>query len=244
MSGIKLRTALLLGVAALLSASPAEAQAARDPVMADALFKSAKALLQQDDWPGACARFEASMKLDPAVSTALKIARCHEHEGKLAVAWNDVTAAIQLNAEIGQPEARRKELEAYARTFLVALETRMPRVRVRVADAPKGLALVCDGRPLPVEALGDALPVDPVSAAGEYCRPDFSACADPRGITLLGEARGLQTAALVLLGAGAAAAGMGVALFATAPRASSASAPTPEISATISPLGLSVRGAW
>jgi hypothetical protein len=88
------------------------------------------------------------------------------------------------------------------------------------------------------------LTMNKVSAAEEYCRPDFSACADPRGITLLGEARGLQTAAFVLLGAGAAAAGVGVALFATAPRASSASAPTPEISATIGPLGLSVRGAW
>ncbi|APR79054.1 Hypothetical protein A7982_04401 [Minicystis rosea] len=204
----------------------------------------------------------------------------------------------------------------------------MPRMRVRVADPPKGLALACDGRPLPVAALGDALPVDAgshritasapgyasvqrdvmlmegqqidvdivlpivspqsrserdapsgakpgaarriaeiaagaagvaalsaagvlgiltlnkVGAAREYCRPDFSACADARGITLLGEARGIQTAALVLLGAGAAAAGVGGALFATAPRASSASAPTPAISATIGPLGLSVRGAW
>lgn len=330
MMGPKLRTALLLGAAAaaaaLLSAPPADAQEARDPVMADALFKSAKVLLQQNDWPGACARFEASMKLDPAVSTLLKIARCHEHDGKLALAWNDVNAALQLNAESGQTEARRKELEEYARTLLVALEARMPRVRVRVAGAPKGLTLLCDGRPLPVGALGDALPVDPgshritasapgylsvqkdvtvtdgqridveivlpaasprperdappgakpgaarraagigvgaagvaalgaagvlgiltmnkVSAAGEYCKPDFSSCADARGITLLGEARGMQTAAFVLLGAGAAAAGVGVALFATAPRAGSTVAPSPEISATIGPLGLSVRGAW
>src|SRR3954463_9284040 len=108
-----LTTARLLTVtalAAVFTISPASAQPARDPAMAESLFARGKALLEQGDWPGACGKFQASLELDPSVSTALKIARCHEHEGKLALAWSDVGAALKLNQGVVQPEARRREL--------------------------------------------------------------------------------------------------------------------------------------
>src|SRR5262245_1391277 len=87
------------------------AQPVRDPVKAEALFKSAKALLDAGDWGAACTKLQASMDLDPSVSTLLKIARCHEHEGKLAAAWNDVSEALKLNQTAAQTEKRRRELD-------------------------------------------------------------------------------------------------------------------------------------
>lgn len=159
-----LTTARLLTVtalAAVFTISPASAQPARDPAMAEALFASGKALLERGDWPGACGKFQASMELDPSVSTELKIARCHEHEGKLALAWSEIGAALKLNQSVVQPEPRRKELEDYAGKLLAALGPRVPRLRVRAPSAPAGLQLAYDGRALPIESLGEPLPVDP-----------------------------------------------------------------------------------
>ena len=41
------------------------------------------------DWPKACAKFDASMQLDPSPSTLLNVAECLEHDGKLARARLD-----------------------------------------------------------------------------------------------------------------------------------------------------------
>jgi tetratricopeptide (TPR) repeat protein len=148
-------------LAALSSIAPAAAQPARDPAMAEALFNRAKALLDQGDWAGACAKFNASMELDPAVSTALKIARCHEHEGKIALALGSAEAALKLNATSPQPESRRRDLAAYAEKLLADLAPRVPRIRLLLAVVPSGLRLAYDGRALPVDALGELLPIDP-----------------------------------------------------------------------------------
>ena len=148
-------------LAALSSVTPAAAQPARDPAMAEALFSRAKALLDQGDWPAACAKLSASMELDPAVSTALKIARCHEHDGKIALAWSATQDALKLNATSPQPESRRRELAAYAEKLLADLAPRVPRIRLRLAAVPSGLRLAYDGRALPTDALGELLPIDP-----------------------------------------------------------------------------------
>src|SRR5580693_7797688 len=101
----------------LLLASPAVAEPAA-PAQAETLFMSAMALLDRGDWAAACPKFQASMDLDPAVSTQIKIARCHEHDGKLAAAWSDVSEALKLNKTLPQSEQRRSELDAYARKLL------------------------------------------------------------------------------------------------------------------------------
>src|SRR4051812_40177212 len=75
------------------------AEPARDPVAAEALFQQARELLKQGAWGEACSKFETSMELDPSVSVLLKIARCREHEGKLAQAWYQLQRARALNLE-------------------------------------------------------------------------------------------------------------------------------------------------
>ena len=140
----------------------ASGQTARDPAAAEVLFNSGKDLLKQGDWAGACAKFQASMDLDPAVATLLKIAKCREHEGKLAAAWYDYQRALGLNQETKDegPE-RKRELEEFTRKAISAIEPRIPKLRVVVNGRPAGLRVTRDGRDLPLSTLGEALPVDP-----------------------------------------------------------------------------------
>src|SRR5688572_14952271 len=110
----RLSVALALALTTLCAAPPALAQTARDPAAAEALFNTAKELLKAGDWANACAKFRASMELDPAVGTQIKIAKCHEHDGKLATAWYAYQRARQLNREkVDQSEARRRELDEF-----------------------------------------------------------------------------------------------------------------------------------
>jgi hypothetical protein len=157
-------------IAALLvahAASPARAAPTSEPPVGDStvaeqLFVQGKALLKAGDWPGACAKFQASMDLDAAVGTLLKLAKCREHEGKFARAFADYQAALALNRrKPGQTEARRAELEAFTTRALEALRPAVPRLRIVVRDRPPGLRVTRDGQPLPAAALDEELPVDP-----------------------------------------------------------------------------------
>jgi hypothetical protein len=154
--------ALVAAVVVFGGASPARAAPTSDPAAAEQLFEHGKALLKADDWPGACAKFQASMDLDPAVGTLLKLARCHEHDGQLARALADYQAALALNRrKPGQTAARRAELEAFTTSALDALRPKVPRLRIVVQDKPAGLRITRNGQPLPVAALDEELPVDP-----------------------------------------------------------------------------------
>ncbi len=148
-------------LAALASVAPAAAQPARDPAMAEALFSRAKALLDQGDWPAACAKFSASMELDPAVSTALKIARCHEHDGKIALAWSATQDALKLNATSAQPEGRRRELAAYAEKLLADLAPRVPGSACASPPSPAGSGSPTTAAPSPPTPSASSLPIDP-----------------------------------------------------------------------------------
>jgi hypothetical protein len=153
---------ILAVAAALAVASAATAQPGHDPAAAEQLFARGKDLLQAGDWPVACAKFQASMDLDPAVGTLLKLAKCHEHDGKLARAWADYRSALAMNRDQpGQTEARRAELADFTLKAIAALEPRIPKLRVLVRDKPPGLKVQRDGLELPAAALGEPLPADP-----------------------------------------------------------------------------------
>src|SRR5262249_26050543 len=74
------------GVAALAVVGLAAASAfgqPRDKKAADALFKEGRAAFDKGDYPTACAKFEASLVVDPAIGTLLNLAVCEEKIGKL-----------------------------------------------------------------------------------------------------------------------------------------------------------------
>jgi hypothetical protein len=158
------RTAKRAGmIAAALSialAGPAGAQPARDPAAADEAFRAAVAAKLAGDVETACAKFEASMLLDPSPSTLLNIAECLEQKGKLARAWSETQRARVLNAET-PGEQRRKELDLYATTTAERLRAKLAWIRVTLRGAPADLVVQRDGVTLPAAVLDQPIPADP-----------------------------------------------------------------------------------
>jgi hypothetical protein len=131
----------------------------QDPAAAEALFRSAQEALDRGDWSTACAKFDASMSLDPAVSTLINVAKCHVRQGKVATAWAELQRALVLNRETVGAQ-RQRELETYAQRLIAELEPRLPKLTVVLRERPVGLRVERDGVELPMESLGEPLPAD------------------------------------------------------------------------------------
>jgi hypothetical protein len=234
-----IRSAVVAGVAAalLLVTSASIAQPAtkaetkvttKDRAAAEALFKDARDLVKAGDWAAGCPKFEASLALSASASAMLNIAKCHEHDRKLATAWADYSRALTLNDDTEGLE-RRAELEALAKQGLAALEPRLPKLRIVVTTPAPGLTVRRDGQELPAAALGEALPADPgpheVSVAAPGRRPETRSATLEEGKTTTLEiallpatdpvaptrAASLRPAGIALLAVGVVGLGAGVA---------------------------------
>src|SRR5262249_3010768 len=95
---------------ALSMSARADQAVPRDPAAGEALFRAARDRGGTGDWAAGCPKFEAAMAASPTASTLLNIARCHEHDGRVASAWVDAKRALVLNRET-VPEERRRALE-------------------------------------------------------------------------------------------------------------------------------------
>ncbi|MDI1481751.1 hypothetical protein [Polyangium sp. y55x31] len=147
-------------VLAPVRAAEAQSASVPDPAAA-ALFQAGRDLLDRGNWKEGCAKFEASMILYPAASTLLNMARCYEHEGKLALAWSAYQRALVLNRET-QGEERKRALDDVARKGLAKIEPRLPRIKIALSGgAPPGLRVTHNGKDVPVAMLGTVIPVDP-----------------------------------------------------------------------------------
>lgn len=174
MTGRLRRVAGLACVASIACADVALAgPAADDAAAAEALFKEARALVEAGDFAAGCPKFAESLALHASASTALNIARCHEHDGKLASAYASYQQALEYNGETRGAQ-RRKGLEELARAGLAALEPRLPRLRVVIEGGPEGLAIVRDGEKVPASALGETLPVDPGKHEVQATAPGYA----------------------------------------------------------------------
>lgn len=151
-------TSVALSVVFTTTQAPAS-PSRRDPAAADALFRAALNARDKGDWNTACEKFHASMELDPVASTLINIAKCHEHEGKLATAWADINRAMVLNRETSG-EQRREELAHYGKGLIDNLEPRLPKLKILIHSKPSGLEIKRNGVNVST-ALGDPLPVDP-----------------------------------------------------------------------------------
>lgn len=95
----------IAGPTALL-AQPASSDAQK---RADALFSQGQRFLKNKEYAVACAAFEQSQKLDPAIGTQLNIALCYEQWGHVAVAYHAFLEAARL-AEPASDERGPKAL--------------------------------------------------------------------------------------------------------------------------------------
>jgi hypothetical protein len=154
-----------LGIAALLVSAPALAQPPppRDPIAAEALFERGKLLMDQGRTPEACAAFAESQRLDPAGGTLLRLGLCHEAEGKLASAWQELGEVVRVSKEGTGDPAKLQERVRLAHEHLAAIEPRVPKLAIVVPPAARadGLRVSANGLPRNEGTWGVALPVDP-----------------------------------------------------------------------------------
>jgi hypothetical protein len=138
-----------------LSLSAAAGANPNDKITAEALFEAGRAAMERGDFATACAKFEESNRLDPAVGTLLNLANCKERLGELATAWVLFREAAQR-----LPAGDARQPVAHKRAD--ALRQRIPRLVVSLgAGAPEGTRVVRDGAELGAASLGVALPLDP-----------------------------------------------------------------------------------
>ncbi|MBV8758802.1 MAG: hypothetical protein JO257_16055 [Deltaproteobacteria bacterium] len=148
---------LITVVAVMLGAVSAHAQPSDSVAAAEQLFEQAKTMMDQGDFVGACPRFEASLKLDPALGTLLNLATCYEKQGKLASAWGHYREVVALATKAG--DTARIDI---AKERAKALEPRLPKLTIHPPKpAISGLVVTRDDQPVESAALGVGFYVDP-----------------------------------------------------------------------------------
>src|ERR1700689_153733 len=86
-----------LVVASLAVGRPALAdESAENRAAADALYEQAGKLAEAKRWGEACNALEASLKLDPAYGTLMRLGSCYEMVGRNASAWSSYNDAFGL----------------------------------------------------------------------------------------------------------------------------------------------------
>ncbi|MBX3234353.1 MAG: hypothetical protein KIT84_40535 [Labilithrix sp.] len=165
--------ALALGLA--LSAPSVAMAQQTDRVLAEALFREGRELIEQDKVSEACAKFAESYRLDQALGTLINLALCHEKEGKTATAWAEFSDAASAAA------AEKDDRESFARRHMASLEAELPRLRMVVApdtESLPSLEIKLDGHAIGKAAWSTLLPIDPgdhVLVAGAEGKNPFEA---------------------------------------------------------------------
>ena len=107
---------------------------------------------------GSAPKLEESQRLDPAMGTQFFLAGCYEKTGRPTSAWS-----LFLEVAAAARAAGNGVRETTARARAAALEPKLPRLRVVVAEATRalpGLEVSRDGVPLKPVAYDAPIPVD------------------------------------------------------------------------------------
>src|SRR4051812_19901709 len=146
----------VLGALALSTAAHAQSAGAQ----AETLFRQGKDLMAKGQIAEACAAFDASQKLDPAVSTLLNQAACREKNQQLATAWGLFLEA-ERQTRIAT-DAATQQLHQVAATKAARLEPRLSTLTITVTTGNRvpGLQVLRGGEPVDPGAWNRALPVD------------------------------------------------------------------------------------
>lgn len=134
-------------------ASPEETSKAR------ALFRKARALMQEGDFKPACPLLSESLAIEPGLGTRFNLAHCWEHQGRAASAhalFMEVASAAKSSGQLERAHvARRRAL---------ALESSISHVTINVTEQLPGMIVTLDGTSLSNRSWGVPIPVD----AGEH----------------------------------------------------------------------------
>ncbi|HLK39280.1 MAG TPA: hypothetical protein VKU41_21115 [Polyangiaceae bacterium] len=168
--------------------------AAGDAAMAETLFEDAKRLMAAGDYTAACPKLAESNRLDPGTGTLTALALCHEQIGKTATAWAEFIDVVTQAQQTG-----RADREKFARQHVAALEPKLARLTVTVADETARLADVAirrDRVAVGAPAWGVAAPIDPGEHLLEAAAPGYKPWSEKITIGGAGEARTVAVPAL------------------------------------------------
>jgi len=151
-------TRAVLACCLIAAATPAHAQPAK--AQAEVLYNDGRTLMTAGKTAEACAAFEQSQKLDPAVTTLIAHATCREKLGQLATAWG-----LFLDAERQTRSASNDttaQLHQIALDRAAKLEPRVSKLTISVPDKSKidRLEILRDTERIPAVMWNRALPVD------------------------------------------------------------------------------------
>lgn len=153
-------------VIVLAAASPALAQP--DPKQEAAkLFEDGRTLAKDGKWEAACAVFQKSFALDPAIGTELNLGDCDEHLARNAEAWRHYDHAAAQSAGTDNTDRTK-----FARGRAAALAPKLGTIVIKLA-APQhpGLQVTIAGRSVPPAAeITEA--VDPGTIEVQVTAPD------------------------------------------------------------------------
>lgn len=135
------------------SAQPAGAQA-------EVLFREGRELMTQGKYPEACAAFDQSQKLEPAITTLINLAGCREKAGQLATAWGLFLDA-ERQTRSGKDAATMK-LHDVAKDRAKKLEPRISKLSINVPQKSQadGLEIERDKEHVDAVMWNRALPID------------------------------------------------------------------------------------
>lgn len=126
-------------------------------VQAQSLFDEGRTLLKAGKLAEACAAFEASEKLDPAITTLLNLADCREQNHQLATAWGAFSDASRMARTAGNDKLVR-----VASNHARKLEPRLSKLTISVPSDRQvtGLEILRGSEVVDPASWSHALPID------------------------------------------------------------------------------------
>jgi hypothetical protein len=144
--------AMMVALAWLSAGAPARAQDAEALERARVAFQEGDVAENAGDCATAIQKFRSALEVKETTQLHLRIGRCEEKLGKFQ-------AAMSSYAKGQSVAGTDEELLALARRMRSQLDPRMPRLTVRVPDAPDGATVSLDGAPF--TGFGVDTPLDP-----------------------------------------------------------------------------------
>ncbi|HEY1956418.1 MAG TPA: hypothetical protein VGH28_12420 [Polyangiaceae bacterium] len=159
----------LVGIAAsTLAARPAAAQQKSE---ADKLFDEGAALMKENRYGEACAKFAASNRLDPEIGGLLWLADCYSRNGQIASSYKTYKDAQKMALD----RKDKKQRDKVAERHIEELEPRLTKLAIVVPHDQRvpGLVVSRDANKVDPAEFGLAQPIDPGSFTITATAPNY-----------------------------------------------------------------------